>query len=93
MKAHPETNNYLFAKQAVNAYAARRALPLIQPSASTPSAPDPTDTPLARATVELWLGFGKEYREPAGRLRARDVDHRRDLGGRQADDRPLLGRS
>ena len=28
--------------------------------------PGPTDTPLARANADLWLGFGAEYRAEAG---------------------------
>jgi NAD(P)-dependent dehydrogenase (short-subunit alcohol dehydrogenase family) len=28
--------------------------------------PGPTDTPLAQANAEMWLGFGADYREDAG---------------------------
>jgi NAD(P)-dependent dehydrogenase (short-subunit alcohol dehydrogenase family) len=28
--------------------------------------PGPTDTPLAQANAEMWLGFGADYREETG---------------------------
>jgi hypothetical protein len=28
--------------------------------------PGPTDTPLARANAEMWLGFGQDYRDETG---------------------------
>jgi enoyl-[acyl-carrier-protein] reductase (NADH) len=28
--------------------------------------PGPTDTPLAQANKEMWLGFGSDYRDEAG---------------------------
>ncbi len=59
--------DYMFAKQAVCAYVATRALPLrakeIRINAVCPGA---TDTPLARANAERWLGFGSDYRAAAG---------------------------
>ena len=35
-------------------------------SASTRSVPVPTDTPLAQANKEMWLGFGADYRAEVG---------------------------
>ena len=35
-------------------------------SGSTPSAPGPTETPLALANKETWLGFGADYRGELG---------------------------
>jgi NAD(P)-dependent dehydrogenase (short-subunit alcohol dehydrogenase family) len=59
--------DYMFAKQAVCAYVATQALALrargIRINAVCPGA---TDTPLARANAERWLGFGSDYREAAG---------------------------
>lgn len=57
----------MFSKQAVCAYVATQALTLrargIRINAICPGA---TDTPLARANAERWLGFGTDYREAAG---------------------------
>ena len=59
---------YMWSKQAINAYVAREALGLLQAraSASTPSCPGPTNTPLAQANADTWLSFGADYREVAG---------------------------
>ena len=35
-------------------------------SGSTPICPGPTDTPLAQANSEQWLGFGADYRAEVG---------------------------
>ena len=57
----------MFAKQAMNAYVARQALPLMTQGVRINSIlPGPTDTPLARANAEVWLGFGTEFRAAAG---------------------------
>lgn len=67
VQANPETNNYMFSKQAINAYVARQALPLIKRGIRINAVcPGPTDTPLARANAELWLAFADEYRAEAG---------------------------
>lgn len=64
---HPDTNNYMFAKQAVNAYVAREAMPLIKRGVRINAVcPGPTDTPLARANPELWLAFAEGYRNATG---------------------------
>ena len=63
---HPEQESYTFTKQAVNAYIAREALPLLRRGIRINGIePGPTDTPLARANADLWLGFGKDYRAAA----------------------------
>ena len=58
----------MWSKQAINAYVAREAvrLPEAAASASTRSCPGPTDTPLAQANKDMWLGFGADYRAEAG---------------------------
>lgn len=63
---HEGTNTYMFSKQAMNAYVAREAYPLIGKGIRINAiCPGPTDTPLARA--EGWLeGFGADYREITG---------------------------
>jgi NAD(P)-dependent dehydrogenase (short-subunit alcohol dehydrogenase family) len=59
------TNTYTFSKQAINAYVARAAYPLMQQGIRINAiCPGPTDTPLARANS--WLGFGSDYREAVG---------------------------
>ena len=64
---HEGTDNYMFAKQAMNAYVGRQAIPLMQQGIRINSIlPGPTDTPLARANAEVWLGFGTEFRAAAG---------------------------
>lgn len=59
--------DYLWSKQAVCAYVATQAMPLrtrgIRINAICPG---PTDTPLARAHAETWLGFGAGYRAEVG---------------------------
>ena len=64
--------DYFHSKQAVCAYVARPGLPASQ--AGHPDqcrlCPGPTDTPLAQANKEMWLGFGADYREEAGCLEA-----------------------
>lgn len=64
--SHEGTNTYTFSKQAVNAYVAREAFPLMAKGIRINSiCPGPTDTPLARANS--WLdGFGADYRQAVG---------------------------
>jgi NAD(P)-dependent dehydrogenase (short-subunit alcohol dehydrogenase family) len=60
--------NYTFSKQAVCAYVARQAFPLLQQGIRINAiCPGPTDTPLARANRDKWLAFGTDYREAVGR--------------------------
>jgi NAD(P)-dependent dehydrogenase (short-subunit alcohol dehydrogenase family) len=66
IEQHEGTNTYTFSKQAVNAYVARAAYPLMSQGIRINAiCPGPTDTPLARANN--WLsGFGADYREAVG---------------------------
>lgn len=65
--AHPDLATYRWSKQAMNAYVARRALPLLKQGIRINAIlPGPTDTPLARANADTWLGFGGDYRAEAG---------------------------
>jgi NAD(P)-dependent dehydrogenase (short-subunit alcohol dehydrogenase family) len=58
---------YMWSKQAINAYVARQALPMLSRGIRINAIlPGPTDTPLARANADTWLGFGADYREEAG---------------------------
>ena len=64
---HRGSQDYRFSKQAVNFYVAARALPFIQRGIRINAVcPGPTDTPLAQANKDHWLGFGSEYRKVAG---------------------------
>jgi len=61
---HEGTDNYSFSKQAMNAYVARQAYPfLAQGVRINCICPGPTDTPLARANADIWLGFAQDYRD------------------------------
>src|SRR5690606_30331744 len=65
--AHEGTDNYSFSKQAINGYVARQAFPLLKRGIRINAVlPAPTDTPLARANADIWLAFGKDYRDAAG---------------------------
>jgi NAD(P)-dependent dehydrogenase (short-subunit alcohol dehydrogenase family) len=65
--AHPGTDTYRWSKQAINAYVARQALPLMRRGIRINAIlPGPTDTPLARAHADTWLTFGADYRAEAG---------------------------
>jgi NAD(P)-dependent dehydrogenase (short-subunit alcohol dehydrogenase family) len=67
IQAHPERADYMFSKQAVCGYVASQAFPLLKKGIRINAIlPGPTDTPLARANEELWLGFGKDYRDDTG---------------------------
>lgn len=60
-------NDYFHSKQAVCAYVARQAFPLLKQGIRINAiCPGPTDTPLAQANKELWLEFGADYRQEAG---------------------------
>ena len=60
--------DYFHSKQAVCGYVARQAYPFLKDHGIRINAicPGPTDTPLARANEEMWLGFGADYRAEAG---------------------------
>ena len=67
VQAHDGTDSYMFSKQAMNCYVARQAYPLMaQGIRINAICPGPTDTPLARANADMWLGFGQDYREATG---------------------------
>src|SRR2546423_13507471 len=59
--------DYMFSKQAICAYVARQAYPLLKQGIRINAiCPGPTDTPLAQANAEQWLGFGADYRADVG---------------------------
>src|SRR5207247_5569201 len=67
IEAHPERADYMFSKQAINVYVASQAFPFLQRGIRINAIlPGPTDTPLARANADVWLGFGTDYRGDAG---------------------------
>jgi NAD(P)-dependent dehydrogenase (short-subunit alcohol dehydrogenase family) len=62
-----EKCNYMATKQAVCGYVARQAFPMLQRGIRINAiCPGPTDTPLAQANKEMWLGFGADYRKETG---------------------------
>lgn len=65
--AHPGTDSYAFSKLAMNTFIAQEAFALLKQGIRINAIlPGPTDTPLARANADLWLGFGAGYRAAAG---------------------------
>jgi NAD(P)-dependent dehydrogenase (short-subunit alcohol dehydrogenase family) len=59
--------DYMWSKQAINAYVAGEALGLLKRGIRINCIlPGPTDTPLAQANKELWLTFGADYRAEVG---------------------------
>lgn len=59
--------DYMWSKLSINAYVAREAFGLLKQGVRINAIlPGPTDTPLAQANKEMWLGFGADYREEAG---------------------------
>jgi NAD(P)-dependent dehydrogenase (short-subunit alcohol dehydrogenase family) len=59
--------DYMFSKLAINGYVASQAFPLLKQGIRINAIlPGPTNTPLARANADMWLGFGSDYREEAG---------------------------
>jgi NAD(P)-dependent dehydrogenase (short-subunit alcohol dehydrogenase family) len=67
IEAHPGRADYMWSKQAINAYVARHAYPLLKRGVRINAIlPGPTDTPLAQANAEVWLGFGSDYRGDTG---------------------------
>ncbi len=64
---HDGTDNYGFSKQAINAYVAHEAFPMLRDGIRINAIlPGPTDTPLARANADIWLAFGADYRDACG---------------------------
>ena len=64
---HHGTDNYSFSKQAINGYVASQAFNLLKQGLRINAVmPGPTDTPLARANADIWLGFGQQFRSEAG---------------------------
>jgi NAD(P)-dependent dehydrogenase (short-subunit alcohol dehydrogenase family) len=62
-----EKANYMAMKQAICAYVASQAFPLLKRGIRINAiCPGPTDTPLAQANKEMWLGFGADFREEVG---------------------------
>lgn len=63
----PELANYAWGKEAMLAWVAQSAYPLLQQGIRVNALmPGPTDTPLARANFDPWLTYGSEYRESLG---------------------------
>ncbi len=59
--------DYMSTKQAICAYVASQAFPLLKQGIRINAiCPGPTNTPLAQANEELWLGFGADYRQEVG---------------------------
>ncbi len=59
--------DYMSTKQAICAYVAIQAMPMLQRGIRINAiCPGPTDTPLAQANKEMWLGFGADYRSEVG---------------------------
>ena len=59
--------DYMSTKQAICTYVASRAYPFLKKGIRINAiAPGPTDTPLAQANPEQWLGFGSDFRSDVG---------------------------
>jgi NAD(P)-dependent dehydrogenase (short-subunit alcohol dehydrogenase family) len=59
--------NYYWMKQAVCAYVSSQAFPMLKRGIRiNATCPGPTDTPLAQANKETWLGFGADFRGETG---------------------------
>jgi NAD(P)-dependent dehydrogenase (short-subunit alcohol dehydrogenase family) len=55
--------DYMSTKQVICAYVASRAFPLLKRGVRINAiCPGPTDTPLAQANADMWLGFGSDFR-------------------------------
>jgi NAD(P)-dependent dehydrogenase (short-subunit alcohol dehydrogenase family) len=65
-----ETNmktDYMWSKLAINAYVARSAIDVLKRGIRINAIlPGPTDTPLAQANKDQWLGFATDYRAVVG---------------------------
>jgi NAD(P)-dependent dehydrogenase (short-subunit alcohol dehydrogenase family) len=61
------SDNYVFSKRAMCAYVAASAYRYLQQGVRINAIlPGPTDTPLARANADIWLGFASDYRASLG---------------------------
>jgi NAD(P)-dependent dehydrogenase (short-subunit alcohol dehydrogenase family) len=59
--------DYMWSKMAINTYVAKEAYGLLKDGIRINAIlPGPTNTPLAQANAEMWLGFGADYRESVG---------------------------
>jgi NAD(P)-dependent dehydrogenase (short-subunit alcohol dehydrogenase family) len=59
--------DYMWSKLTINAYVAGEAFGLLKRGIRINAIlPGPTDTPLARANADMWLGFGADYRAETG---------------------------
>jgi NAD(P)-dependent dehydrogenase (short-subunit alcohol dehydrogenase family) len=59
--------DYMWSKIAINTYVASEAFTLLKQGIRINAIlPGPTNTPLARANAEMWLGFGSDFREELG---------------------------
>jgi NAD(P)-dependent dehydrogenase (short-subunit alcohol dehydrogenase family) len=59
--------DYMWSKQAICAYVAREAMSFLKQGIRINAiCPGPTDTPLAQANRDMWLGFGADYRQEVG---------------------------
>jgi NAD(P)-dependent dehydrogenase (short-subunit alcohol dehydrogenase family) len=59
--------DYLWSKLAINAYVARSAVDFLKRGIRINAIlPGPTDTPLAQANKDQWLGFATDYRAAVG---------------------------
>jgi NAD(P)-dependent dehydrogenase (short-subunit alcohol dehydrogenase family) len=59
--------NYMHMKQAMCAYVASQAYAMLKRGIRINAiCPGPTDTPLAQANKEMWLGFGADFRAETG---------------------------
>ena len=65
--AYYQMANYMSTKQAICAYVASQAFPMLKRGIRINAiCPGPTDTPLAQANKEVWLAFGTDYRKEVG---------------------------
>ncbi|HMJ51319.1 MAG TPA: aldehyde dehydrogenase family protein [Polyangiaceae bacterium] len=79
VKEHKKAD-YMWSKQAICAYVAQQALPFLKRGVRINAVlPGPTDTPLARANADRWLGFGADYRKEAGVEVSTSVEQARPL--------------
>jgi NAD(P)-dependent dehydrogenase (short-subunit alcohol dehydrogenase family) len=59
--------DYMWSKMSINAYVTRECQRFMKAGIRINSIlPGPTNTPLAQANAEMWLGFGADYREEIG---------------------------
>jgi NAD(P)-dependent dehydrogenase (short-subunit alcohol dehydrogenase family) len=66
IEAHGKAD-YFSTKQIICAYVAGQAFPFLKQGIRINAiCPGPTDTPLAQANKDMWLGFGADYRAEAG---------------------------